>query len=300
MRLFFKITLGLVALGFVALAIFLVPAHLQVRGVEPDLPDEGALRALMAVEDGPISVHYIVNATQNVGDRTLAHLSFVIEWENGNLFMIDAGMDAEAAAAFAELIGTLSGGDEGAFFGTVASQLSNNTLRVKGVGFTHLHIDHTQGIEAFCEVRGNGTSLYQTDWQHDLHNFNTTEGAALVASSCLTRGALEGASIMTSSNFPGLGIVGFGGHTPGSTLFAVGLQDHLWLFSGDTTNSHSDILSNTGKGFVYSGLLVPENTSRTEALRLWLRDLDAKDDINVVVSHDLTALQATGMTPFAP
>jgi len=300
MRLFFKIILGLVALVFIALAIFLVPQHLQVRGVEPDLPDEAALRSLMTVENGPIAVRYIVNASQPVGDRALSHLSFLIEWENGNLFMIDAGMDEDAAAAFAELIGTLSGGGEGTFFGTVADQMADNIQQVKGVGFTHLHIDHTQGIEAFCDARGSGAELYQTDWQLSLQNFNTTEGAALLANSCLTRGALQDAPIMTSPNFPGLGLVGLGGHTPGSTLFAVGLKDRLWLFSGDTTNTHGDILSNTGKGFVYSGLLVPENTARTEALRLWLRELDAKNDINVVVSHDLAALQTTGMAPFAP
>ena len=90
-----------------------------------------------------------------------------------------------------------------------------------------------------------------------------------------------------------------GGHTPGSTLFAASVEGRLWLFSGDITNTMVNLQRNTGKGFIYSNLLVPENTNRTGALRLWLRDLDAQDDISVVVSHDLEALMETGMQPFA-
>jgi len=298
MRLFFKIVFGLFALALLVIAVFLVPPHVQTQGVEPDLPDEQTLRDLMSIEDGPVAVHYILNASQNVRGRPLGHSSFIVEWANGNLFMIDAGMDAEGATAFAELMKSIGGGGESAFFGTVADQLGSHAARVKGIGFTHLHIDHTQGITSFCEARGTGADLLQTDFQRDLHNFNTTEGAELVAGSCLSRGTLEGTVLLTNEAFPGLGMVALGGHTPGSTLFVVGLKNRLWLFSGDITNTKEDILTNTGKGFVYSGLLVPENTGRTRKLRLWLRSLNVKDDIDVVVSHDLGALQATGMPKF--
>jgi len=74
------------------------------------------------------------------------------------------------------------------------------------------------------------------------------------------------------------------------------VNNHLWLFSGDTTNSMLNLRSNTGKGFLYSNIFVPENTNRTGELRLLLRDLDAENDIDVVVSHDLEALVATGMS----
>ncbi len=298
MRLFFKIVLGIFFLVFLALAIFLIPPHLQTQAVEPDLPSEQALRDLMSVEDGPIAVHYVLSASQDVRGSKLGHTSFLVEWANGTLFMIDAGMDAEGAAAFVELLKGIGGGGEGEFFGTVGDQLGSHLARVKGAGFTHLHIDHTQGITSFCETRGDGTALLQTDHQRDLHNFNTSEGAGLVTGSCLSRGALNGTELLTNETFPGLGLVALGGHTPGSTLFVVGLKDRLWLFSGDTTNTKADLLTNTGKGFVYSGLLVPENTGRTQKLRLWLRSLNKNDDIDVIVSHDLRALQASGMPQF--
>jgi glyoxylase-like metal-dependent hydrolase (beta-lactamase superfamily II) len=300
MRLFFKIVLGIFVLAILALAVFLVPPHLQTQGVEPDLPDEQALRDLMSAEDGPIAVHYVLTANQDVRGRKLGHASFLVEWANGTLFVIDAGMDAEGAAAFVELLKGMGGGGDGEFFGTVADQLGDQLARVKGVGFTHLHIDHTQGITSFCEARGNGSTLLQTEHQRDLHNFNTTEGAALVAGSCLSRGAiLDGTELLTNEAFPGLGLVALGGHTPGSTLFVVGLRDRLWLFSGDTTNTKIDLVNNRGKGLVYSGLFVPENTGRTEELRLWLTELDTNDDIDVIVSHDLGALQATDLPLFS-
>lgn len=299
MRLFAKIILGLISLAVLGLAIFLVPPHLQILGIEPDLPNEQALRDLMTTEDGPIAVHYVLTASQDVRGRDLGHISFVIEWTNGNLFLIDAGMDETGAAEFADLMRGLSGGGEAKFFGPVGAQLGSALDRVKGIGFTHLHIDHTQGVTAFCGVRGAGTDILQTNDQRDEHNFNTVEGAEIVTKSCLSRGTLQGREILTNDTFPGLGLIALGGHTPGSTLFAVGLKDHLWLFSGDTTNTKTDLVNNRGKGFVYSSLFVPENTGRTEDLRLWLTGLDTNDDIDVIVSHDLEALLATDMPKFS-
>lgn len=287
---------GLIGLAFVALAILLVPPHLQTRGIEPPLPTAQTLRALADVENGPVSIQYLVNATQPAAGRNLSHTSIVIEWANGNLFIIDAGMTEASAAEFAELIKTMGGGGEATYVGSIADQLGSDLPRVAGMGFTHLHIDHTQGLGTLCEARGPGAALLQTDLQRDQHNFNTTEGAEIVVGSCLEPAQLSGETIRTSDKFPGLGLVAIGGHTPGSTLFAAYVNDHLWLFSGDTTNSMHDLRSDMGKGFLYSNIFVPENTNRTGELRVLLRDLDAEDDIDVVVSHDLEALVATGMT----
>lgn len=294
-----KVLLGLSVLVLVGLGFFLIPPHIQVRCVEPLIPSEADLRTFTSVPDGPVAINYIVNASQPALGRRLSHTSIIIEWADGRLFMIDAGMDAEGAAAFAELIKSIGGGGDATFVATVGDQLGDALQNVNGVGFTHLHIDHTQGLSAFCDARGEGATAFQSRWQNELHNFNTTEGAALVANSCLTTHVLDDAAIMSVPGFPGLGLVALGGHTPGSTLFAASVEGRLWLFSGDITNTMVNLQRNTGKGFIYSNLLVPENTNRTGALRLWLRDLDAQDDISVVVSHDLEALMETGMQPFA-
>ena len=97
----------------------------------------------------------------------------------------------------------------------------------------------------------------------------------------------------------GLGIAGLGGHTPGSTMFAVAVNGRLWLFSGDTTNSKADLLSDTGKGFLYSYLMVPEDTARTGELRRWFAGLDAEADMQVVVSHDIADIEASDLRRWA-
>lgn len=287
---------ALVSLAIIALAVLLIPPHVQIRGVEPALPSADALRALSNVENGPVAIRYLVNATQPALGRKLSHTAITIEWADGRLFVIDAGMSETQAEAFADLIKTMGGGGEASFIGTIADQLSDDLPKLAGMGFTHLHIDHTEGLDAICAARGAGAKLLQTDWQRDLHNFNTTEGAEIVATSCLEPAPLTGDTLLTHDEFPGLALVGLGGHTPGSTLFAVAVQGHIWLFSGDTTNSMLNLQNNTGKGFLYSNIFVPENTNRTEALRLWLRQLDQEPDMDVVVSHDLEALVAAGMT----
>ena len=111
--------------------------------------------------------------------------------------------------------------------------------------------------------------------------------------------AERGEELVCVSEELGLGIAGLGGHTPGSTMFAVAVNGRLWLFSGDTTNSKADLLSDTGKGFLYSYLMVPEDTARTGELRRWFAGLDAKADMQVVVSHDLADIEASDLRRWA-
>jgi glyoxylase-like metal-dependent hydrolase (beta-lactamase superfamily II) len=295
MRLFLLIVAGVVGVAVVGVAAIVGPALMQVRGVEPPLPSEAELRELLRVEDGPVRVRYVNTSSQAIGDRTLGHTVFLVEWANGDLFMIDAGMDRKQAVEFGGLMETLLGAEPARPHGSIAERLGPDVERVKGVAYTHLHIDHSQGTLPFCEARGRGARVFQTRWQAELHNYNTEEGAAIVADSCLAPGSMSGETILRPDGFPGLGIVALGGHTPGSTLFVVPIDGRLWLFSGDITNTKQDLLTNTGKPFLYSYLMVPEHTARNEALRLWLAELDGRPDIRVVVSHDLDDVVASGM-----
>lgn len=287
-KIFFGVFLILVAL----LAMFLVPQHLQIRQVAPPLPSAQELRALLEIPNSPSAVRFMTTSTQLGGVGLLSHNSVLIEWSNGDMVMIDAGMDEAGAIDFGELLKSMGPAEDVVVVGTVGQILGADISRVKAVGFTHLHIDHTQGVEKFCEDRGAGAVALQTRYQHDLQNFNTEEGAAIIAQSCLTQEVREGDGLIKFDRFPGLAMYPLGGHTPGSTLFAVADGDRLLLFSGDITNNKADILQDKGKGFLYSYVLVPENTSRTADLRDWLRALNQQNDIEVVVSHDLTDMKA--------
>lgn len=299
MRKLARALLAVVGLALLGLAVLLVPAHWQTRRIAPPLPGLADLRALAAVPDGPVSVELLVNASQSAPRGVLGHDVFLVRWGDGRTFMIDAGMDRDEAAEFAELLKLMWGADEARFFGDVAELLGHEVKQVQGVGFTHLHIDHSQGVVPFCAARGRGAAVYQTRWQAEAHNFNTTEGAGLVEASCLEPRRLAGDALMRAEGFPGLGVVALGGHTPGSTLFAVPVAGHLWLFSGDISNTKAALLGDVGKPFFYSYLAVPEHTARTAELRRWLAALDAERDVTVIVSHDLPDIEASGLPEHA-
>jgi len=296
LRLFCGVVLGIGVL----FVVFLGPAHLQIRSIAPRLPSEAALRALADVPDGPVSIRFIESSSQSGPDGTLGHSIIVIEWPTGRRFMIDAGMDRETSIEFGELIAMMQSGLEPVQFnGTPDTLLGEQVTTVDGVGFSHLHVDHVQGIDAFCAARGNGARVYRTRWQAREHNLHTSASAQQVENSCLESVVLEGEGLLTPSDFPGLGIAGLGGHTPGSTLFAVHVAGTLWLMSGDIANVKANLLRDIPKEFLYSTFIVPEDTQRTAQLRSWLADLDAKPHTNVVVAHDVDAIRASGMLAYA-
>jgi glyoxylase-like metal-dependent hydrolase (beta-lactamase superfamily II) len=294
MKRFLVVIGGLLTLVILAIVIVLIPAHIQVRSVTPALPSQGDLLALRGVQ-APVNVSYILTSSQQLARGQISHISILIEWQNGDLFMIDTGMSEEQATDFAELLKKLdSSAGEVTINGTISSLMGSKIDDVVGVGFTHLHIDHAQGLENFCQARGQGAVVLQTPTQSTLHNFNTTEGATIIEDSCLETLAFSssiGDQLLISERFTGMAAFQLGGHTPGSTLWAVALGDKVLLFSGDTTNDKDSIEHNKAKPLFYSYLIVPENVDRTAELRTWLRDLDQSSKFSVVVSHDLRNAQ---------
>jgi len=285
-----RILISALILTSVILAAVLLPAHMQVRSVAPALPDSSELLALRSA-NGPNKVSYIVTSSQPLDRGQISHISIVIEWANGKRFLIDTGMSRVEAENFADLLKKLdSSAGSAVIYTTISEALGSEIKDIAGVGFTHLHIDHTQGLENFCTARGDGALLLQAASQRELHNFNTTEGAELLENSCLTRSDFsiaKGTTLYQSKMFPGLAAFELGGHTPGSTLWAVSLADQVLLFSGDITNDKASIEHNIAKQALYSYLLVPENTKRTAELRRWLNGLDKSGSFSVIVSHDL-------------
>ncbi|WP_299192503.1 MBL fold metallo-hydrolase [uncultured Erythrobacter sp.] len=249
----------------------------------------------MSAADRPTRISYFVTSDQESDARTLGHSTFVIEWEDGKILLIDTGMDRANAIEFGELFETLLGADPATFYGTVPDLMGDDIARVEGIGFTHLHVDHVQGIEAICGEIDRPVTILQTSDQATEHNLHTSEQADMLeANSCAQQVRLaEGER--ASPDFPGIGIYPMGGHTPGSTMFAVPVGDTLWLLSGDIANTRENLVENHPKGFFYSYLMVPEYEARLEQIRLLLMEFDAEPNINVIVSHDAEAISASGM-----
>ncbi len=288
---------GLVALlGLVALGARIVPAHLQIRRVAPRLPTLAELRSLASVAGGPASLRFVNTSSQALPEAVLGHPVFLAEWPDGSLFEIDAGMDPAAAVQFGELLKWMAGAGEVTPAGSVPDLIGGAVARIRGIGFTHLHIDHSEGVKALCAAGpARGARAYQGSAQARLRDPNTREGGDLVEHSCFERVVLGDEGLLSMPDFPGLALVPLGGHTACSTMFAVAVNGHLWLLSGDIANSRSALLADRGKGFLYSYVLVPEDASRTALLRRYLAELDAEDDVTVIVSHDLGALRQSGL-----
>ncbi len=304
-RVLLILVLLIVFVPILGLAVFLLPAHLQVRSVDPPLPDLAAMFESVDVEGGPIRVRYVNSATQPTSDgRDMGHTAFVLDWEDGRRFVIDLGMEPDVAIEFGKPMESLLGSGPVSPHGSVAEQMGEGVESVAGLAFTHLHHDHTQGIVALCRSHGGNLPIYQTPFQFEKRNYTTDMGYVFIeearalpdSKGCATPKRLDDnptGSLHPIPGFPGLVAIPAGGHTPGSTLYLAHVADHYFLFSGDITNTRRDLIENLPKPALYSFLIVPEDTRRTEKMRLWLRDLDARDDLTVVVSHDLTALEKT-------
>lgn len=291
MKWILRIASGSVILAMIVIAIILIPAHIQVRSVKPKLPSQGELLALTNHSDKPSNVSYLLTSKQQLERGQISHISILIEWENGSSFLIDTGMGRKQAKKFAELLKKLdSSAGSVTVNGSISELLGDAIHNIAGVGFTHLHIDHTQGIENFCNARGQGAVILQTASQNQLHNFNTSQGSELISNSCLKLANFQqntNSNLYTSKQFSGLAAFELGGHTPGSTLWAVALGDKVLLFSGDITNNKISLDHDVPKSTLYSYVLVPENTKRTAQIRKWLNTLDQNQSLSVIVSHDL-------------
>jgi glyoxylase-like metal-dependent hydrolase (beta-lactamase superfamily II) len=294
-----SILCGAILLGLVYVATQLAVAHYHIRQVNPPIPRISSLQSVLRTPDAPIRFRYINTASQTgAGPATMGFPAFIFEWSDGRSFLIDVGMDREGALAFGNLIELILGADPIEPHGSIGAQLRDDAREVQGVAFTHLHMDHTGGADTLCEAAGHGVSLFQTPTQTEMGNFGTKAGSDdLAQAGCLRPVEMEavGESIYRIPGFPGLIAVAAGGHTPGSTIFLAKTQGRMWVLSGDITNFKESISENRPKSWAYSTFVTPESRDRLETLRLWLAELDEDPQFSVVVSHDLDALEATGI-----
>ncbi|MCS5637391.1 MAG: MBL fold metallo-hydrolase [Myxococcota bacterium] len=297
MRVFGLVCGSILLLGCLALAVLLIPPHLQIRQIEPPLPEREALLEAIAVPGGPVALGFVNTSSQGLPTgRTMGHPAFVLEWPDGRRFLIDSGMERDAALAFGEPLEWLMGAETAQAHGSVGEQLGPESGQVAGIAFTHLHSDHAGGVASLCARRGGELALFQTPLQAEERNHTTDMGYdLLLEAGCGRLERFEAGPVYGAADFPGLVAVAAGGHTPGSTIYFARVADRLWVFSGDITNSREELEEDLPKQTLYSLLIVPEHPERLSLLRQWLREWDAGPDTTVVVSHDLEALTESGL-----
>ncbi len=284
--------LGLIVLVILAAGFVLIPAHLQIRQMDIAIPDLDALRSLAVPDmETPRLVGFVTTAEQGNGPGTIGHVGILVAWPNGRQLLIDTGMDRESAVAFGKPMESVLGAPPTETYGPIEEQRGDAINDIKGIIFTHLHSDHTQGVTAICAAMAVPATIFQTRQQAEDQNYLTGDGQRSIDNSACNRSVLADNTLKSIDGFPGIYAIAAGGHTPGSTIVAVVTESGIVVFSGDLTNAIANVRNNEGKGWLYSYLIVPENTRLLEQWRLWLKAADESDDFQVFPAHDIAHMR---------
>ncbi len=333
MRFLMKTIGFLLVAGLLLAAAVLAWGHLQIHRVNPPLPDpEEILNPDRSVEL-PVRLTWINTASQRMprsgvlepevdphpdAPYTMSHPTFVVEWQDGRIFLIDLGMEASAAVSFGLASELTVGADPIEPHRSTSARLGKNRTRVAGIGFTHMHTDHTNGLLRLCQdlgPRGRGPNripVFQHHYQLSQGN-HTTRPARLQLDEvdCIERRSLGSESgLIAVPDFPGVFAVPVGGHTPGSTMYIVllrvfpgnstGRQDDVqtWVITGDVVNHYQGIELDLPKPKLYSLLVVPESEDRLHRVRSFLKELSTKPGVRLLISHDQNHLEATALPTY--
>jgi glyoxylase-like metal-dependent hydrolase (beta-lactamase superfamily II) len=290
-------------------------AHAEIRGIDPELPGVDAALAADTAADLPVRLRWIDTASQRMprsavldpaldptpdAPYVMGHVVFVLEWADGRIFLVDAGMDRESALAFGRPIERFSGADPIEPRSSAADALGPAATRVAAIAFTHLHTDHTSGVAALCATGDRRIRLVQGRLQAERTNYTTRGGVEqLEQAPCLEREVLDGEGVVPVPGFPGFALVPAGGHTPCSQLFVAHVREgdaaRTWIFTGDVVNQEDGALREIPKPGLYSLIVVPEAPARLAVLRAFLREAAARPRAGLLVSHDRLALERSGV-----
>ena len=299
----------------------LVLAHRAIDRERSPLPSGEDLARFVTgpTYDLPVRVSMIETATQPMPRAAvldpgtdpapdlpyvMTHPAFALEWTDGRILLIDAGMRRDSALSFGKPMTLLAGAGEITPQVAVADALGGAVSRVRAIVFTHLHSDHVDGVVALCAATPPpALEAYMTVAQAERSNYTTRPGLDLLdEATCVTRRRLGDAGpLHPVPGFPGVAVIDAGGHTPGSQIVlarvATAAGTRLLAFAGDTVNHIDGVRHDVAKPFLYRTFVVPESDERQSELRRFLATLERERGFAVLVSHDQAALLAAGLTP---
>ncbi len=301
------------AVAFVAVGLFV--AGRAIRSLDPELPSRDAILAYDPAADLPVRISWLNTASQRMPRSTvldsgldptpdapyvMSHVVFVLEWSDGRIFLIDAGMEEMAARAFGAPLESLGGAEPIAPLGSAAERLGKSLRRVEGIAFTHEHTDHTNGAGALCRMHSEPIRLVQNRLWVEESNYTTRPGLALLEDAkCLVPELVDDGPLFRVRGFAGLAFFAAAGHTPGSQVFVVHVRTpdgvRTFALTGDVVNQIDGVRRNIPKPTLYSLVMVPESPARLDAVRRLLAELERDHGVTILVSHDLLALEASGV-----
>lgn len=301
-------------------------AHAEVRREQAPLPSVVDAVAAVQGAGGPVRLAIANTASQEMPRSgvldssrdpaseslyVMSHPSFVLEWADGRILLVDTGMDRAGAERFGRLIERLIGGGPMRPHDSVSAQLGDAAARVEGVIFTHLHEDHAGGIVELCRGRTRPLRVFMTEAQDERGNYTTSATRRLVAETrrgaqaetdppCVEVTRIASGGAQPAPGFPGVAVVAAGGHTPGSQIVLAAIADagdrFLVGFTGDIVNHIAGIDHDVPKPTLYRLFVVPEAEERQAALRRFLRSLRDEGGVRLLVSHDELQLASSRLS----
>lgn len=314
---FLLVLVGLTTLAVILVGVGLLWAHVSLRGERSPLPAADGIAAILAGDpDHPRALRWTNSASQDMPrsgvldpalDPTpdapyrMSHPSFILEWDDGRILLVDVGMTPSAAVAFGEPSELVAGARPMEPHRPTGEQLGPRARDVEGVVFSHLHTDHVEGITAMCEGRDRPLRVFGTKGQLVRTNYTTKPGLALLQDApCVELVPIEGSGpLLEIPGFPGVRVIEAAGHTPGSQIVVAEVAGSgaptRFAFGGDIANARDGIRHDIPKPWLYSLLVVPEDTERLGELRRFLRTLHQNHDFTVLVPHDELAIERAGV-----
>jgi glyoxylase-like metal-dependent hydrolase (beta-lactamase superfamily II) len=210
-------------------------------------------------------------------------------------------MDAEAARQFGRPMELLLGAEPVEVGRSVSAALGPARDRVAGIVFTHLHVDHTEGIALLCAGGAPPLPVYMTPAQLERPNYTTRPGLAQVREApCVGIETLPDAGIGMVLGLPGVGVIRVAGHTPGSQVVVawVGKPARGYVLAGDVVFEMARIRDDQPKPLAYRLLITPESEEQLKRVRRWLRSLEVEESFTIIPSHDQANIEAVGIPEF--
>ncbi len=293
---------GVVAFLLVVALGGLSCAHIGIRRERPTLPAAEQVLALKAEADRPVRLRWINTASQSGPVGAIVHSVFVFEWRDGRVLLVDTGMDGEAAIAFGRPAEWLLGSDPTVVGRSVDEALGSARERLVGLVFTHLHSDHTQGIEHLCPSGAAPFDAYMTRAQFERPNYTTRIGLAPIEKApCVRRAPIADEGLVRIPGQAGVGVIRVAGHTPGSQVVVAWVGDDEprgYVLAGDAVFEFDQIPEDRPKPLAYRLLITPEADTQLAPVRRWLHALSRDHGLVVLPSHDLAHLEAIGLPAF--
>jgi glyoxylase-like metal-dependent hydrolase (beta-lactamase superfamily II) len=247
------------------------------------------------------------------GDRTpgeedpyvLTHPIFRFVWADGGVLVVDAGLSPREAAGFGRTTRFL-GADpivcgRDAFAGVAPA-------RVRGALFTHLHVDHWDGLRALCRdgaVIPVRVSPEQRASDERFERLGREGLDALARDGCVREEkwrVSDGTPAAPGiAGFRGIHRVAVPGHTPGSQILVGYLASPAGpvrgvVVAGDVVNHRAGLRHDRPKPWWYRRLLVREDDGLQAASRALLARLE-RDGFEVWVNHHVAVPTGVAQTP---